>query len=149
MKLLWKIRHFIQLLLDEKIFMLVVSFLAICSIGAYMPFDDFGIRYVTIASVFFVGFLFPKYTKFKRWLQVAYENMGIHEPTKAMDNRLIRYSQIYDLDAMIRFWEWALARQGKEGNEFMTDSWIASNIAHDLNGISANPEIFSPQTARY
>jgi len=58
MKLLWKVWYFIQLLLDEKLFTLIVGALATCIIGAYVPVIDFGIKYLVIVTVFLVGFLF-------------------------------------------------------------------------------------------
>ena len=49
---------------------------------------------------------------------------------------------MYDIDALIRFYDWA-----RENNEKDVD--ILETIMHDLNGIKEDPDSFCPRSSSY
>lgn len=57
-------------------------------------------------------------------------------------NYVVTFGQMYDLDALLRYYEWA-----RENDESADD--IFETIMHDLRGIREDPDSFSPRSASY
>lgn len=57
-------------------------------------------------------------------------------------NLLLVFGSMYDLNALLNYFEWA------QGNH-ERDADILKTIMHDLNGIKHNPETFRPHSAGY
>ena len=55
---------------------------------------------------------------------------------------IFRFGYLYDLSALLRYFEWAQDNHEK-------DAAIFATIMHDLNGIEQDPKTFSPRTAGY
>ena len=57
-------------------------------------------------------------------------------------SHLVTFGRMYDIDALIRFYDWA-----RENNEKDVD--ILETIMHDLNGIKEDPDSFCPRSSSY
>jgi len=57
-------------------------------------------------------------------------------------NHLVTFGRMYDIDALLRYFDWA--RANDEG-----DADILETIMHDLNGIKEDPNTFSPRSNSY
>jgi hypothetical protein len=57
-------------------------------------------------------------------------------------NRLSDFGRMYDLDALLRYFDWA-----QDNHE--SDAHILETITHDLNGIKQDPKTFSPRSSGY
>jgi hypothetical protein len=57
-------------------------------------------------------------------------------------NSLFDFGRMYDLDALLRCFDWA-----QDNHE--SDARVLETIMHDLNGIKQDPETFSPRSSGY
>ena len=57
-------------------------------------------------------------------------------------NYLVTFGQMYDIDALQRYFDWARANDESDAN-------ILETIMHDLNGIKEDPNTFSPRSNSY
>lgn len=60
----------------------------------------------------------------------------------AVLNQLVAFGRMYDIDALIRYYDWARANDEGDAN-------ILETIMHDLGGIREDPETFSPRSESY
>lgn len=60
----------------------------------------------------------------------------------AILNHLVTFGRMYDIDTLIRYYDWA-----GENNESEAD--ILETIMHDLSGIREDPNTFSPRSSSY
>ena len=57
-------------------------------------------------------------------------------------NHLVTFGRMYDIDALLRYYDWA--RTNDE-----SDADILETVMHDLNGITEDPNTFSPRSNSY
>ena len=57
-------------------------------------------------------------------------------------NHLVTFGRLYDIDALLRYFDWARANDE-------SDADIIETIIHDLNGIQEDPDTFSPRSNSY
>ena len=57
-------------------------------------------------------------------------------------NHLVTFGRMYDIDALIRYYDWASTNDESEAN-------ILETIMHDLSGIKEDPDTFSPRSSSY
>lgn len=57
-------------------------------------------------------------------------------------NSLLTFEKMYDLDALLRYFDWAQDNHESDDN-------ILETIMHDLSGIKDDPETFSPRSSGY
>ena len=57
-------------------------------------------------------------------------------------NHLVTFGRMYDIDALLRYFDWARANDE-------SDADILDTIMHDLNGIQEDPDTFSPRSNSY
>lgn len=57
-------------------------------------------------------------------------------------NRLVAFGRMYEIDALIRYYDWARANGENDGE-------ILETIMHDLGGIREDPNTFSPRSSSY
>ena len=57
-------------------------------------------------------------------------------------NRLVTFGRMYDIDALLRYFDWARANDE-------SDADILETIMHDLNSIKEDPTTFSPRSNSY
>jgi len=57
-------------------------------------------------------------------------------------NHLVTFGRMYDIDALLRYFDWARANDE-------SDADIIETIIHDLNGIQEDPDTFSPRSNSY
>jgi len=57
-------------------------------------------------------------------------------------NHLVTFGRMYDIDALLRYFDWACANDE-------SDVDILETIMHDLNGIKEDPNTFSPRSNSY
>jgi hypothetical protein len=67
---------------------------------------------------------------------------GSNFPRFLILNLLLVFGRVYDLYALLCYFEWAQ-------DTHQHDADILKTIMHDLNGIKHNPETFRPHTAGY
>ena len=67
---------------------------------------------------------------------------GSNFPRILIMNLLLVFGSMYDLYALLRYFEWAQ-------DNHQRDADILKTIMHDLNGIKQDPETFYPYTAVY
>ena len=60
----------------------------------------------------------------------------------AILNHFVAFGRMYDIDALLRYYDWA-----RENNESGAD--ILETIMHDLSGIMEDPNTFSPRSSSY
>jgi hypothetical protein len=63
-------------------------------------------------------------------------------PLSTVLNHLVTFGRMYDIDALIRYYDWARANDESDAN-------ILETIMHDLSGIREDPEMFSPRSESY
>ncbi len=80
--------------------------------------------------------------KIKRLVDFIEKKSKIKFPRYFILNSLFMFGKIYDLDALLRYFEWA-----QDNRE--SDASILGTIMHDLNGIKQDPETFSPRSSGY
>jgi len=59
-----------------------------------------------------------------------------------MLNHLVTFGRMYDIDALLRYFDWARANDE-------SDADILETIMHDLNGTQEDPTTFSPRSNSY
>lgn len=57
-------------------------------------------------------------------------------------NHLVTFGRMYDIDALLRYYDWARANDERDAD-------ILETIMHDLNGIKEDPDTFSPRSGSY
>ena len=57
-------------------------------------------------------------------------------------NHLVTFGRMYDIDALLRYYDWARANDERNAD-------ILETIMHDLNGIKEDPNTFSPRSSSY
>lgn len=57
-------------------------------------------------------------------------------------NHLVTFGRMYDIDALLRYYDWARANDERDAD-------ILETIMHDLNGIKEDPDTFSPRSDSY
>lgn len=57
-------------------------------------------------------------------------------------NHLVTFGRMYDIDALLRYYDWASANDEHDAD-------ILETIMHDLSGIQEDPETFSPRSSSY
>ena len=57
-------------------------------------------------------------------------------------NHLVTFGRMYDIDALIRYYDWALANGENDAD-------ILETLMHDLSGIREDPNTFSPRSNSY
>ena len=57
-------------------------------------------------------------------------------------NHLVMFGRMYDIDALIRYYDWACANDERDAD-------ILETIMHDLGGIREDPNTFSPRSSSY
>ena len=57
-------------------------------------------------------------------------------------NHLVTFGRMYDIDALLRYFDWARANDESNAD-------ILETIMHDLNGIKEDPNTFSPRSNSY
>lgn len=57
-------------------------------------------------------------------------------------NHLVTFGRMYDIDALLRYYDWARANDERDAD-------ILETIMHDLNGIKEDPNTFSPRSSSY
>ena len=60
----------------------------------------------------------------------------------AILNHLVMFGRMYDIDALLRYYDWARANDEPDAD-------ILETIMHDLNGIKEEPDTFSPRSSSY
>lgn len=57
-------------------------------------------------------------------------------------NYLVTFGRMYDIDALLRYYDWAHSNHE-------SDADILETIMHDLSGIKEDPNTFSPRSNSY
>ena len=57
-------------------------------------------------------------------------------------NHLVTFGRMYDIDALLRYYDWARANDERDAD-------ILETIMHDLHGIKEDPNTFSPRSSGY